>query len=61
MPVRVPHVCQSWWTLLAFVISAGANELMEARIARIIVQRISQAMERIGALQALYDVVSAKQ
>jgi thiamine kinase-like enzyme len=43
----------SWWTLTAFLISAGAGDLMPDPMIRTSLQRITRGMVRIGAIESL--------
>jgi hypothetical protein len=47
----------SFWCLTAFVISAGASDLMAGAVSRVVLPRISRNMLRIEASGALNDVL----
>jgi hypothetical protein len=47
----------SWWTLTAFLISAGAADLMPDPMIRASLQRITRGMERIGAIDSLEKIL----
>lgn len=51
---------QSWYTLWAFIFSAGFSNLIDPLQTRITLGRIQRAMDRIDAAGALYDLLDGK-
>jgi thiamine kinase-like enzyme len=47
----------SWWTLTAFLISAGAGDLMPDPMIRVSLQRVTRGMKRINAIDALEQML----
>ena len=48
------------WAIAAFVISAGASDLMDGRVARPVLERIYRAAQRVDSAGALEEVLAAE-
>lgn len=48
------------WAIAAFVISAGASDLMDGRVARPVLERIYRAAQRVDSAGALEEVLAGK-